>query len=514
MPLISNINVLVQDGGSGREAIVSWDTDTPTTGVVDYGTTPAYEIGNVTSGTLATSHAVTLPALTPGIEYFYSITATDASLVSSFSGQQSFFALINTPPVPGSYSDEFNAPSLDPQWTFVDPVGDSSVAVTGTQLQLDVPAGVAHDIWTAGNDSARVTHPLPDEDFYSEVKLDTVPTQNFQIQGFLAQQDPTNFIRFDFYSNGTDLFVFAASFVSGTPTIQVNTVITGSTPIYLRVRRQADVWTQSYSSDGTNWTTAVSFTHPIAVSSAGIFAGNAGSSPPAYTALFDYYRIDQLLISDISCDQLSPGDTASVPLFAIGSISFDQVNAGDQSVIVIDVPVSVFFDQVGSGESVVNISALASLSVNQQDGGDETLSSISSALVSAISSSQASPGGQQTVLIISGNGSPSFGVIISALGRWRIFGMYEKKSACSEEPFTIDWSSFYTNLGIDVATNPITSSVWTVASGTAVSDTITLDKTTITLSGGVSGEFITAKNNIEINGGQYKDCATLYIRVF
>ena len=46
------------------------------------------------------------------------------------------------PPV----TDNFNTPTLNTSlWTFVNPVGNGSFSMTGTQLQLNVPAGSNHD---------------------------------------------------------------------------------------------------------------------------------------------------------------------------------------------------------------------------------------------------------------------------------------------------------------------------------------------------------------------------------
>ncbi len=43
----------------------------------------------------------------------------------------------------GPFSDGFNGPVLDPMWTLVDPVGDTTVAMTGTAVELDHPSGTS-----------------------------------------------------------------------------------------------------------------------------------------------------------------------------------------------------------------------------------------------------------------------------------------------------------------------------------------------------------------------------------
>jgi hypothetical protein len=71
---------------------------------------------------------------------------------------------------------------------------------------------------------------------------------------------------------------------------QIDSVITNTNvaPLYMRVRREGDHWTQSYSFDGQNWATSGSFQHALTVSTVGSFVGNSGSNP-AHTALIDYF---------------------------------------------------------------------------------------------------------------------------------------------------------------------------------------------------------------------------------
>jgi len=58
----------------------------------------------------------------------------------------------------------------------------------------------------------------------------------------------------------------------------------------MRVRRERNVWTQWYSVNGSTWTRTGSFAHNMQMSAVGLFALNYGASPPAFTALFDYFR--------------------------------------------------------------------------------------------------------------------------------------------------------------------------------------------------------------------------------
>ena len=140
-------------------AVVSWSTDKPTTGSVVWGTSSAYGSTPVVSSTAATSHSVTLSGLDPATVYHYQITATDTSGNSVVTPDATFTTLAETSSA--LTSDDFNACAVDGSvWTFVDPVGDGSVSVNGTQLELSVPAGIAHDVWSGGNMAPRLMQPV------------------------------------------------------------------------------------------------------------------------------------------------------------------------------------------------------------------------------------------------------------------------------------------------------------------------------------------------------------------
>jgi hypothetical protein len=85
-PQVSNINVTASE----TSAAASWQTDELSTGFVEYGLTPSYELGSVASSTLSTTHAVTLPGLSEGEVYHYRVTAED-SLGNSASGADATF---------------------------------------------------------------------------------------------------------------------------------------------------------------------------------------------------------------------------------------------------------------------------------------------------------------------------------------------------------------------------------------------------------------------------------------
>jgi regulation of enolase protein 1 (concanavalin A-like superfamily) len=172
----------------------------------------------------------------------------------------------------------------------VDPVGDGSVAVNGRQLLLSVPVGVALNVWNGGNNAPRLMQAVNDTDFEIEVKYESLVSEKYEMQGIIMEQDADNYLRFDFYGKYGQVTIFAARIEGGAATAIANVAISvPNQPVTMHVERAGDSWTLSYSLDGTAWTTSSSFSHSLAVSQVGVFAGNAGLNPPAHTAVVDCF---------------------------------------------------------------------------------------------------------------------------------------------------------------------------------------------------------------------------------
>lgn len=185
-------------------------------------------------------------------------------------------------------SDDFSAGTLDTNlWTFVNPRGDAQASVGSAALRIEVPSGASHDVWTDGSFAPRVMQTVADADFEMEVKFDSIPQQQYQMQGVLVEQDAGNFLRFDFYSDGATVRLFAASFDAGVPSVQFIQPVSTAAAYFVRVKREAAQWTLSYSLDGQAWTVGAVFNRTLAVKQVGVFAGNAGGNPP-FTAVVDY----------------------------------------------------------------------------------------------------------------------------------------------------------------------------------------------------------------------------------
>ena len=107
-------------------------------------------------------------------------------------------------------SDDFSSPTLNTAlWTFMDPVGDATLSMTGTQVSISVPAGTGHDVWNTGNFAPRIMQPANNTDFEIEAKFDSALNGQNQMNGIIVEQDSGNFLRFDFYSTSENTMIFA-----------------------------------------------------------------------------------------------------------------------------------------------------------------------------------------------------------------------------------------------------------------------------------------------------------------
>ncbi|CAG0957191.1 Serine-aspartate repeat-containing protein D [Methanosarcinales archaeon] len=198
----------------------------------------------------------------------------------------------------GIVSDDFSNPGQDPSlWTKIDPQNDSSFRIDGigtsdVLFNITIPAGKAHDVWILNN-ASRIMQYVNVNDFEVEVMFKSVLNKKYQTQGIIIEQDKDNYIRFDFFSDGTTINAFAANFTNGSASMRVNTPIgavqSSAIPLYMNIKRVGNEWTQKYSYDRINWTKSVSFNLSLTVTSIGPFIANSGPTPPAFTGLIDYF---------------------------------------------------------------------------------------------------------------------------------------------------------------------------------------------------------------------------------
>jgi regulation of enolase protein 1 (concanavalin A-like superfamily) len=264
--------------------------------LVASGGTPPYS-WSVTAGSLppglSLSAAGTIsgtPSSSAGSPYGFTATVTDGT---GDSASQDFSISVNAspPPGPGIQSDDFSGEALDTGlWDFINPDGDVVLTMTGTQARLELPAaGFGRDFWSSAtvNRMPRIMQPAGEGDFELEAKFESAITTTYQVQGILIEEGPLSLMRIEFlYYNQPRIFV--ASVRNGTAVTRTNTVLpSGAAPKYLRVRRAGNTWTVRHSSDGSNWSTAASFTEAFDVSAVGVYAANSATT--AHTAVVDYF---------------------------------------------------------------------------------------------------------------------------------------------------------------------------------------------------------------------------------
>lgn len=289
LPVISDIRITPQM----ESALIEWKTDVPTWSQIDYGTTPEYETGSVQDDTLLSEHAVWLENLVPNTRYYLRIIVTDAQEVSGVAGGLTFWTAADPS---GLFSDDFNACSLDTvRWTVVDPVGDGQVRVVGAGsgdavAEIHIPGGAPHAVSMAANNAVRLMQSSNDVDFEVEVKFDSIPTQTYQSQGLLVEDNASRFLRYEVMQEADGVYLFAASILDRQAAIRGHQAVSGEAPLWMSIQRTGNNWVLGYSHDGINWISFTSFLQEISVSGVGPFAASHSySSSPAFTARVDYF---------------------------------------------------------------------------------------------------------------------------------------------------------------------------------------------------------------------------------
>lgn len=286
---IRNVSIDADD----TSATISWLTDEPADSTIDYGTTTAYT-DSVTDSNLVTSHSMDLTGLSPNTTYHFTITSVDGNTNVLRSGDLIFTT--TGPDMSGIVSDDFSSQTLNTAlWTFVDPVGDCSFSLTGVGTvdawaNIDLPADSEHQLYTTGLKAPHLVQDVNDVNFEVEVKFESPVTEQYQEQGIIVKRDTDGFMRFEFYSDGSDTILYAKAFELPGVTGPQSQILSEGTPSYMRLKRTGDTWTLSYSYDGSNWTVGTSFDYDIVVNQVGFYGGNAlGTDSPVHTAQVDYF---------------------------------------------------------------------------------------------------------------------------------------------------------------------------------------------------------------------------------
>ena len=89
-----------------------------------------------------------------------------------------------------AFSDDFSGALLADGWSVEGPATISSgLGGDGTDAWFELTTSTQnHDIWNT-NRAARVMQDVADEDFSLEARFLSTPTQRYQMQGYLVEQD-------------------------------------------------------------------------------------------------------------------------------------------------------------------------------------------------------------------------------------------------------------------------------------------------------------------------------------
>ena len=193
-------------------------------------------------------------------------------------------------------SDEFNAASLNTAvWQVSTPVG-GSVAVSNGELVLTVPAGSNHDAEVPALDAVQVIQPIANTNFDVAVKIDStlVAATKYYGQGLMVEGDAKDYIRFEVEAGGT-LNLSVGTITAGVDTSKVKlSPFSGyAVPTYLRLTRVGNNYTAYWSTNGTTWNQAGTFTDTLVVTGLAPYAWNysvTASQAPALTATFDWFH--------------------------------------------------------------------------------------------------------------------------------------------------------------------------------------------------------------------------------
>ncbi|MEV5559350.1 ThuA domain-containing protein [Nonomuraea wenchangensis] len=202
-----------------------------------------------------------------------------------------------TAPAP---DDEFDGTALDTcRWSAVVRPDATAARVSGGKLELDTTTG---DIYGTTNTGPKnlILQPAPDGDWTLETKLDaSALNEQYQQGGLMVYTGDDDYVKLDFLTTNSPGATVARAIelrseVGGTvqsPQPQANNLTGGEW--HLRLKKEGDTFTGSYSSDGQTWTDLSAPVENSAVAEdAKVGVYTIGTNQTASkTVTFDFFRL-------------------------------------------------------------------------------------------------------------------------------------------------------------------------------------------------------------------------------
>jgi len=197
------------------------------------------------------------------------------------------------------FSDEFNNPSLDPRWRWLnEDSGRWSLTALPGNLRIVATIGDMVSYCGGFNTKNVLLQDAPQGYFEISTRVSINPTVDYQQAALFAFNNPDNYVKLGVAHNSGDYGGQAAEVIlvengqlirSQRPWLRVSL----DRPAYLKLVRVYSLYSGYYSSDGQNWMLVGSVNSTIVSSpQIGLTALNSCfGNPPDIPADFDYFRV-------------------------------------------------------------------------------------------------------------------------------------------------------------------------------------------------------------------------------
>jgi hypothetical protein len=300
-PAVSNITA------SG--ATFTWQTDEDSSSRVKVYTT-TYSGTPVYVATLVKDHSITISDAPAGTLLTYNLRSVDAygntsNEYGTFTTLQAIVPLTN--PTLSLDTDDFNGSSLGSNWTWYDPLANSTLAISNGHLGITVPTGgSSHNLVVGNTNAPRVIQSIANTDFDVFAKFDTLPMVINEATGITFEKSPTEMVIVDLVSNGTNVAIEEWFLTPTAKTLRNKLYLNTTPPKGIRVKRVGDIWSIYYSHGDEVWTKIDTVTYVTQVYNIGLMNSNWGSPAPVFTTSIDkfgYYGTK--IVSDVTTQDVT-----------------------------------------------------------------------------------------------------------------------------------------------------------------------------------------------------------------